>query len=334
MPFYRASRLPLLLAVLSLVALVAACGGDDDDDGGDAIAQTINFSPQAVSEAFDADAQPVIVNSALAVGPNRLSFGMFKSDGSLILDAQGSVRLYRVDASGMGSFVAEHELQRAAIRQEREHTHADGTVHIHDEEFAAIFYANVDLDAPGDWAAELDVELDGETHHGLLTAPFVVLDRTPEPGIGDPMPASTNLTLSDVDDISQVDSSVDPVPELNELTVADALDSGEPVLVAIATPSFCQTRFCGPMMDEVVVPLWQQFGDKVAFVHVEPFQLDEARQGRLVPVPMMAEWNLQTEPWIFIADRDGKVAAKFEGIASLDEVSHALMDVVSANPAK
>jgi len=333
MPLRRAPRLPLLLSLLAALALVAACGGDDDDDDG-ALAQSVDFSPQAVSDAFDVDAQPIIVNSALAVGPNRLALGFFRGDGSLIIDAEGSVRLYRLDGGKEGSFVAEYPLQRAAIRQQTEHRHADGTVHIHDEEFAAIFYANVDLDSAGDWGADVAITYDGVPHPGLLTSPFPVLERTPEPGIGDPMPASANLTLRDVDDIAEVDSSIEPIPELHEQTVAEALATGEPVLVAIATPAFCQTRFCGPMMDEVVVPLWEQFGDKVQFVHVEPYFLDEARQGRLAAVPMMAEWGLQSEPWIFIADRDGKVAAKFEGIASLDEVRHALMDVVSANPDK
>ena len=333
----RVPRLPTLLTAIALLALVAAaCGGDDDDDAGDgADAQTRDFSAQAVGEAFDVEAQPVVVNSALAVGPNRLTLGFFRSDGSLILDATGSIRLYRVAENGSGSFVAEHELQRAAIAQQSDHTHGDGSLHVHEDEFAAIFYVNVDFDRPGDWAAELNIELDGEPHFGLLTQSFDVLARTPEPNIGDPLPASTNITLSDVDDVSEINSSPEPVPAMNELTVAEALATGKPVLVAIATPSFCQTRFCGPLMEEVVVPLWEQFGDKVQFVHVEPFDLAEARDnGRLVPVSLLSEWSLQTEPWIFVADRDGLVAAKFEGIAALDEVRAVLMDVVSANPAK
>ena len=332
----RASRVHLLISALALVALIAAaCGGDDDDSGAQPAPRIRDFSAQAVGEAFDPDAQPVVVNSALAAGPNRLAFGMFRSDRSLILDATGSVRLYRLDEAGNGVFVAEHELRRAAIRQKTDHTHGDGTLHVHEDEFAAIYYANVEFDGPGRWAAELALEFEGETHGGLLTQAFIVLDKTPEPHIGDPLPASTHLTLRDVDDISAINSSEEPVPAMNELTVAEALATGKPVLVAISTPAFCQTRFCGPLMEEVVVPLWERFGDKVQFVHVEPFLLEEARSnGRLVAVPLLAEWGLQSEPWIFVADRDGVLAAKFEGIASLEEVSDVLLDVVAANPEK
>ena len=123
----------------------------------------------------------------------------------------------------------------------------------------------------------------------------------------------------------------EPVPELNELTVAEAVATGRPVLVAIATPAYCQSRFCGPLMDEVVVPLWEEFGGEVQFVHVEPYELETVRSsGRLVPVPLLDDWKLQTEPWVFIAGRGGVVTAKFEGVASLEEVRAALAAAIGA----
>ena len=341
MPRPRALRPCPLIGALALVALVAAaCGGYGDDDDGDdggaeaAAAETVDFSAQAVGAAFNASVQPVLVNSALGVGPNRVTFGLFRDDRSLIMDATATMRLYRVDGD-RGTFVSEHALLPASIAQQTEHRHGDGSTHVHDDPFATIYYANVEFDAAGRWGAVLTVSSEGETHEGLLTQQFVVLETTPEPHIGQPLPASTNLTLRDVDDVSEIGSSEEPIEELHELTVAEALATGKPVLVAISTPAFCQTRFCGPMMEEVVVPLWEEFGDVVQFVHVEPFDLNEARNNaRLVPVPLMAEWRLQSEPWIFVADRDGLVAAKFEGIAAVEEVRDVLMDVVSADPSK
>jgi hypothetical protein len=39
-----------------------------------------------------------------------------------------------------------------------------------------------------------------------------------------------------------------------------------------------------------------------------------------VPVPATVEWGLPTEPYIFVVDSAGRVTAKFEGVASDDEL--------------
>jgi hypothetical protein len=135
-------------------------------------------------------------------------------------------------------------------------------------------------------------------------------------------------TLRDVGDISEIDSSSPPRTAMHELTIAEAIDSGRPTVVAFATPAFCQSRVCGPFMDTVVDPLFQRYGDRVNFVHVEPYVLGKARQGQLVPIPAAEEWGLQTEPWLFIIDRQGRVAAKLEAIVALDEVEPVLERVL------
>ena len=323
-PHRRASRRALLGALLALLTvLAAACGSGE---GG--APSSLDFSARAVGEAFDPDAQPVVLNSALAVGENRLTFGFFRSDTSLILEASGSVWIYRLDESRRGAFVGSYELQRAAFSQQTDHKHSDGSTHVHEDELAAVFHANVDFDRTGDWGAELDAEIEGERRR-LRVQPFNVLERTPEPQVGDALPESPHLTLRHTDDITIVSSMVEPIPEMNELTVAEAIATGKPVLVAIATPAYCQSRFCGPLMEAVVVPLWEEFGGEVQFVHVEPYELEEVRaSGRLVPIPLLRDWQLQTEPWIFIAARGGAVTAKFEGVASLEEVRAALVAAI------
>ncbi len=323
----RATVPPALAAVLLalLTALAAACGSGE---GG--APSSLDFSARAVGEAFDPDAQPVVLNSALAVGTNRLTFGFFRSDTSLILEVSGSVRLYRLDESRQGAFVGSYELQRAAFSQQTDHEHSDGSTHVHEDELVAVFHANVDFDRTGDWGAELDAEIEGERRR-VRVQPFNVLERTPEPQVGDALPESPHLTLRDGAHISVVSSMVEPIPEMNELTVAEAVGTGKPVLVAIATPAYCQSRFCGPLMEAVVVPLWEEFGGEVQFVHVEPYILEEVRAtGRLVPIQLLEDWQLQTEPWIFIAARGGAVTAKFEGVASLEEVRAALVAAIAA----
>ncbi len=111
---------------------------------------------------------------------------------------------------------------------------------------------------------------------------------------------------------------------MHEMTIAEAVESGRPTVVAFATPAFCQSRVCGPLMDSVVDPLFQRYGGRVNFVHVEPYDLEKARQGEIVVVPEVEEWGLQTEPWLFIIDRQGRIAAKFEAIVAVEEVEQVL----------
>ena len=143
--------------------------------------------------------------------------------------------------------------------------------------------------------------------------------RTSFPGPGMAAPHTKQPVLRDVKDITEIDSSQPPRPELHQLTVAEAIDSGKPTLVAFATPAFCQTRFCGPVVDQVVAPLAKDYAGKANFVHIEPYRLDEARKGRLVPIPQLDEWGLDSEPFIFVLDGKGRVSATFEGVTQRDE---------------
>ena len=71
------------------------------------------------------------------------------------------------------------------------------------------------------------------------------------------------------------------------------------------------------------------YKDKLTFIHVEPYDLTYTN-GTLqpvltednLPVPDNATniWGLPTEPYIFVVDGTGKVTAKFEGIASPEEL--------------
>ncbi|MCY4529095.1 MAG: hypothetical protein OXD46_08740 [Chloroflexi bacterium] len=42
----------------------------------------------------------------------------------------------------------------------------------------------------------------------------------------------------------------------------------------------------------------------------------------------MIDWGLPTEPWTFVMDSEGKVAAKFEAFATKDELEAALDTVL------
>lgn len=324
----------LAVSALSAVMLLSACGSSDDGNGEDDVVATSNsgWSAEAIAES-QSEIKAQQVGSQVGLGPARLAFGILQPDprdpqsAMLVHDAVASVKLFQLDGEE-ATPAGEYDLAPVTLRENTNHEHADGSDHLHTDPLATVYVANTDIEKTEWWGAELDVRI-GEKEYNGVKLRFFVAAETTEPGIGEPVPPSTQPTARDVADLAMIDSSVPPRPELHQLTVAEAIANGKPSLIAFATPAFCQTRFCGPVVDAVVVPLKEQYGDRVNFVHIEPYKLDEARKGRLVAIPEMQQWGLPSEPWIFVLDAAGKVAAKYEGIMSEEEVEPALERVLA-----
>jgi hypothetical protein len=314
-----------VLSVAGLATmLVAACGGGSDTPGWDA--RSVSESQQSAPFSI------IVASSPPGIGLNRLTLGL-ADEGALLTGAQVTLRVYRLaerpeDEPDVADLRFEQLATPRSIANNNDHIHGDGAVHVHEGPTSTVYVAIVEFDSSGWWGIEADVTLDGATHEGLR-ANFWVREATDEPAIGDPVPRSEQVTLRDVDDIAEIDSTNPANPEFHELTVAEALDTGRPVLVAFVTPAFCQTRFCGPVMEEVILPTYEAYGDRIEVIHIEPFDLQAARSGTYLPVPTVSEWGLLTEPFLFVVDSDGTVAAKFEGIMEAEEVAAAL-DLVLA----
>jgi len=323
LPALRLARRRGASAFLGLLAAgaLASCGGGSDDPG---------WSAQAIAESSNPAVQPILVNSGVGMGRARLAFGLFDTNRDLLNEvADPLLRLYTLDAEE-GTFVAEYPLSPAQIVGEgTPHAHADGEQHLHEGPVTTVFATTVNLPQAEWWGAELSFDVNGERFEGLRLR-FFVQEHTPEPAVGDVVPPSRQLTVADVDDVGLVDTATTPNRNLHDMTVADALASGRPSVIAFATPLFCQTRFCGPVVEQVVTPLWERYGDRVNVMAIEPYDVAQARAGQLVPVEAMREWGLQTEPWVFVVDAEGHVVAKFEGIMGLDEVAAAVERALGA----
>lgn len=308
--------LAALLTALGL--LFAACGGGGNDS-----------DPSANGDADGSPSEIVaqVVSSDVLVGPNRLSIGLFDSDANLILGAQVTVRFLALDGEEE-TLKEELPAQYVALESSFVHDHDDGDLHTHAGAEVGLYVVNLELDTPGFWAADVQAVIDGREHE-TARALFEVLEESAVPNVGDLAPRSEQLTLQDVDDIAEIDTANPPRPEMHDMTIAQALDTGKPVVVTFSTPAFCLSQICGPVLDEVVVPMLEQYGDRAVFVHVEPYVLEDAREGRgLNPVQTLLDWGLVTEPWVFVIDGEGRIAGRFEAILSVKELEAALEQVL------
>jgi hypothetical protein len=181
---------------------------------------------------------------------------------------------------------------------------------------SGLYRAWVDLDRPGLWVVEVVPE------SGTTPGPALVMvsEEPATPGVGDPAPLAESVTLADAP-LEEITTDPAPDPRFYQMSVAEAVSSERPSVIVFATPAFCSSGACGPTM-EVVRAMAPRYPD-VDWVHVEVYtNLDDP--GNLQVVPAVEQWGLETEPWVFVVDASGVVAARFEGVVTEEEIAAAL----------
>ena len=305
-----AARLATTATVLAALALLAvACGGGD---GGTAVE----------------DVTAVVANKEVVLGENRFVVGLFDQDTEPITGAEMAFRFFKLDGE-QETPKGEAEATAVTVQRSYTHTHADGTVEKHSAGETGVYVAHPTFDEAGSWGVEVTATIKGKKFDPVGAA-FTVLQEGKSVAVGAQAPRSESPTIYDVADITDIDTSNKPIPEMHAMTIAEAVTSGKPSVIVFATPAFCLSRVCGPTK-EIVDDLFQQYKDQANFVHVEPYDLEKARSGEgLFPVKAAEEWGLQSEPWVFVVDAKGVVTAKFEGVVSLDELRAALEPLLAA----
>lgn len=184
---------------------------------------------------------------------------------------------------------------------------------------------DVEFDRAGFWEVAIEAEVDGRAQNA--TGAFEVLARSDLPAVGEPAPRTRQPLAGDPEvDPRSIDSRAGPEgpipdPELHDITIADAIAAGRPVMVVVSTPTFCVSRFCGPITDSVH-ELALRFGDHISFVHLEVWQDFEANTLN----PAATEWIAPTpetdgaEPWVFVIDSDGVIIQRFDNVATEAEL--------------
>jgi hypothetical protein len=194
-----------------------------------------------------------------------------------------------------------------------------------------MYTAYADFSNAGDWGVEVTGHQDGQPDRTARVT-FSVRQTTQTPAIGADAPPSDTPTASEPSLLAVISTDEAPDPAFYALSIRDAIAAGKPFVVVFATPAFCTSGACGPALD-LVKEVAPEYGGKVNFIHVEPYLLqfsDGKVQPKLdlagypQPVPAVNEWGLPTEPYVFVVDANGKVAAKFEGMAYPDELRAAL----------
>jgi hypothetical protein len=146
--------------------------------------------------------------------------------------------------------------------------------------------------------------------------------QSASPAVGAAAPRSRTPTLATTGGrLEPLTTASKPDRLLYVHSVAGSLRAHVPFVVAFATPAFCASRTCGPVVD-VVSAVRRGLGDSgVRFIHAEVYKDNDPTKGYN---RWMGEWHLQSEPWVFLVGADGRVDAKFEGAVSVRELRAAV----------
>jgi hypothetical protein len=179
-----------------------------------------------------------------------------------------------------------------------------------------IYVAHLRVPRPGRYW--LVAEPDGAKIQAIGTLDVVA--RAPSPAVGALAPRSATPTLA-TESAAMLTTRRPPDLGLLRYSVAGTLAAHRPFVVTFATPKFCTSRTCGPVVDVVDAVRRRFASSPVRFIHVEVFRGNDPTRGYN---RWMREWGLQSEPWTFVVGADGRVKAKFEGSVSVAELSGAV----------
>jgi len=160
----------------------------------------------------------------------------------------------------------------------------------------------------------------GATVRGLGNV--IVHAQTFSPAVGQRAPDSKTPTLATTGGrLEPLTTATHPDRALYTTSVAQALAAHRPFVLTFATPKFCTSRTCGPVVDVVAYVQRKLARTPIRFIHVEVYAHNDPARGYN---RWMKEWHLQSEPWVFLVGRDGRVKAKFEGSVSPGELLQAV----------
>jgi hypothetical protein len=317
----------ILLLALLVGALIAGCGGDDSSSGDQ------QAPPAAKAEDFpkpngkslaellkDAGGTgPVLAPSGLELrtGKNRFGFALFSRSREQITDA--SVAVYVAPAGGgpaEGPYLARWESLEVRPQFQSRQTASDP------DSAKSIYTAEIPFAKPGQYNIVGIARIGGKLVPATTPSAGVVVKKEsadPIPAVGTRPPRIHTPTVAEVGgDVASIDTRLPP-SSMHDADFADVLGK-KPVVLLFATPQLCQSRVCGPVVD-VAEQVKASAADDVEFIHMEIFRNNRIDDGVR---PQMAAFQLQTEPWLFVFDRSGKVAARIEGAFSERELDQAI----------
>ena len=98
-----------------------------------------------------------------------------------------------------------------------------------------------------------------------------------------------------------------PCP-FHEHSLETLIGNGKPTIVLLATPALCQSATCGPVLD-ILMGETTSVASRANIVHVEVYTDSTGKTAS----PAFQAFQIEGEPVLFLADKNGVVKERFNG---------------------
>ncbi len=268
---------------------------------------------QALADQIGGGTELGLAGSVFVAGRrNRVAFGVIDENAGFVYGKTAVYVARSPDAPAKGPYVAPADVlvTDPPYRSQQAATEADP--------FAAVYAAQVPLARPGSYSVLAVTLVGGRPVAAPSQMKVVSAARDKVPDVGEQAPKVQTDTIASAGGDAEAIDTRRPTSDMHG--DFSKLVGTKPVALLFATPQLCQSRVCGPVVDEAL-QLRASYGDDVDFIHQEVYADNDPNKGLRKP---LQEFNLASEPWLFVVAKDGRITARLEGSFGLDAFEQAL----------
>ncbi|MEX0846504.1 MAG: hypothetical protein WD023_01900 [Ilumatobacteraceae bacterium] len=286
-PRYSRRHLLALSGVIGAGLVLAACG----DDTQEAVDDTeVPGNPQGFVVA-----QRYPQSQALTPGDVRLAISLASTDGALITTGPDVLRGIVRDATATEVAAFETPRRGAGLG-------------------VPYWSITANLATPGIY----DFMLEGAAGD---PTPFILFDPA-ETTVASPSQALAPFdtpTTADARGVDPICTRLDGPCPFHEVTLAEALAAGKPVVYLVGTPAHCVTATCGPGLD-FLIEVAKAYEGAATFIHAEVY----ADPAGTKVAPAVTATGLDYEPAIFVTDATGTIVRRIDIVWDQAELAEML----------
>jgi hypothetical protein len=144
-----------------------------------------------------------------------------------------------------------------------------------------------------------------------------------QPLVGTVLPPASTPTLGQGFDVDPICTRSPECP-FHQVDLTTVLGTGRPVVVLLATPAYCQTTACGPILDLLIEEAASR--PELVVIHSEvyknPKDVADLAQAALAPLP--AAYDMLWEPSLFVTDSTNTIVARGDIVVDRGEMAEML----------
>ncbi len=149
------------------------------------------------------------------------------------------------------------------------------------------------------------------------------VDKVMQPLVGSVLPPAPTPTRDQTLDVDPI-CTLSPECPFHTVNLESALGTGKPVVVLLASPAYCRTSACGPILDLLI----EQVGGRedLIVIHSEvyknPKAVPDLADATLAPLPLA--YDMLWEPSLFVTDAANTLVARGDVVVDRVEMDQML----------